>query len=421
MSSPKSESKEGKRADLVFTRKGDNGKRDYLMAEAEDSCTESELSKRIVDALIPAFFTFATDFIGRKPRKKLRITKKERLKLAEGIDRLIGASAELESYKTPAQTAADYVSRLDRVGELYRPFLELPKGAVFPYALRDSFREMTRGIGRWIYFPHTNYNEVAADLDKLTSAAFAVNAAAADELLNEFWNSPDGAVVLRSLYTIVFRRCVYLGNAKRKLDRRLVERLIETYRELSGLYEKGIRIVVGTMGVLQGKQIAYSQLVKQPLGVNVNQVSKTYPWLTKDFDIVIRNSIAHITYVVSYNSKTITFKDNKTATTVTFRDFFRRCRLLSSLVAALLLLHVFFLYWRWKAVAEHYDRMKQEAKMEAGSSHSLSSLVKKGSEVKVKELIKQPPAGQTKLGSSLFRLRGGRPQGPTARSNLPSP
>ena len=296
--------------------------------------------------MIPAIFDLATDFIGRKPRKKLRVTKKERLELAEGIDRWIGASAELESYETPAQTAAEYVSRLDRIREPYSPFLGLPKDAVFPHALRDSFREMIIGMGRWIYFPRTNYNEVAADLDRLTSAAFAVNAAAVDKLLNEFWNSPDGAVALRTLYTIVVRRCVYLGNAKRKLDRKLVERLIGTYMELSGLYEKGIRVVVGTMEVLQGKQIAYSQFVNRPLGANVNQVSKTYHWLTNDFDIVIRNSIAHTTYVVSYNSKMITFKDNKTATTVTFRDFFRRCRLLSSLVVALLLLHVFFLYWR---------------------------------------------------------------------------
>ena len=44
LASSRSESKEGKRADLVFTRKGDNGKKDYLVVEAEDSCTKSELS-----------------------------------------------------------------------------------------------------------------------------------------------------------------------------------------------------------------------------------------------------------------------------------------------------------------------------------------------------------------------------------------
>ena len=320
----------------------------------------SEASKRTVDALIPTVVDFATDFIGRTPRRKLRITRKERLKLAEMIDKWGEASDEIESYETPAKSPAEYVARLDRIGELHRPFLEFPKEAVFPHALRDSFRMITDGMGRWSYFPRTNFDKVATDLDNLTAAAFAVNAAAADKLLNEFWNSPDGAVVLRTAYTMV-RRCVYLGNAKRKLDRKLVEKLIETYRELSGLYEKGIRVVVGMMEVLQGKEVAYSQFVKRPLGVNVNQVSKTYPWLTNDFDTVIRNSIAHTTYIVSYNSKMVTFKDNKTATTVAFRDFFRRCRLLSSLVAGLLLLHVFFLYWRWKAVSEYYDHMKLEA------------------------------------------------------------
>lgn len=319
---------------------------------------------RIVDALIPAVFGFATDFIGRKPRKKPRVTKKERLKLAEGIDSWIEASGELETYKTPAKSATEYVSRLDRVGELYRSFLELPKDAVFPHALRDSFREISYGMDRWSYFPWTNYRRVAADLDNLTSAAFAVNAAAADKLLNEFWNSPDGAVVLRTPYTIVARRCVYLGNAKRKLDRRLVERLVETYRELSGLYEKGIRVAAGMMEVLKRRDVAYAQLATRPLALNVNRVSSTYPWLTKDFDKVIRNSIAHTTYVVQYSLKTVTFTDNKASVSVTFRDLFRRCRLLSSLVVGLLLLHVFFLYWRWKAISDHYDRMKRDSKLE---------------------------------------------------------
>ncbi len=322
----------------------------------------SELSKRMVDALIPVVFGFATDFIGRKPRRRPKITKKERLKLAERIDRLMEASEELESYKTPAKSAAEYVSRLDRVGELYRPFLGLPRDAVFPHALRDSFREMTEGMGRWSYFPRTNYRKVAADLHNLMSAAFAVDAAAADTLLNEFWNSPDEAVVLRTPYTIVARRCLYLGNAKRKLDRRLVERLVETYRELSGLYEKGIRVVIGIIEVLQDREVVYAQLVKKPLAWNVGQVSETYPWLTIDFDIVVRNSIAHTTYVVQYGPKTVTFTDNKASVTLTFRDLFRRCRLLSSLVVGLLLLHVFFLYWRWKAVSDHYDLMKNQAR-----------------------------------------------------------
>lgn len=201
----------------------------------------------------------------------------------------------------------------------------------------------------------------AADLDSLTSAAFAINPTGVDNLLNEFWGSPDGAVIARTPYTIVIRRCVYLGNARRKLDRRLVEKLVETYRELSGLYEKDLRAVVGIMEILVGRAVPYSKIVKRPLGLNVNQVSATYPWLTRDFEIVIRNSIAHTTYVVGYSSKTITFKDNKNNLTVSFRGFFRRCRLLSSLVAALLLLHVFFFYWRWKAVSEHYDKMKKLA------------------------------------------------------------
>lgn len=322
----------------------------------------TELAFQIVDAMIPGILDFATDFMGRKPRRKLKVTKKKRVELAEGMDKWIEFSKEVDSYKTPAASAAEYVSRLERIGELLRPFMKVPKDTVLPYSLRDSYRDVIDQIGRWSYFPRTNYREIAVDLDSLTSAAFAINPAAVDNLLNEFWGSPDGAVIARTPYTIVIRRSVYLGNARRKLDRRLVEKLVETYRELSGLYEKDLRTVVGIMEILVGRAVPYSKIVRRPLGLNVNQVSTTYPWLTRDFEIAIRNSIAHTTYVVSYSSKTITFKDNKNSMTVSFRDFFRRCRFLSSLVAALLLLHVFFFYWRWKAVSEHYDKMKKLAK-----------------------------------------------------------
>jgi hypothetical protein len=221
---------------------------------------------------------------------------------------------------------------------------------------------MTDEIGLWSYFPRTNYRSVAANLDTLTSAAFTVNAAATDKFLNEFWNSPDGAVVLRTPYTIVIRRCIYLGNAKRKLDRKLVERLVETYRELSGLYEKGLRLAIGIMDILEGREVTYAQVARWPLASNVKHASTTYPWFTNDFEIIIRNSVAHVNYEVSYITKSMLFRDNRAAVKVTFREMFTRCRLLSSLVVALLLLNVFFYYWRWKAISENYDRMKDLAK-----------------------------------------------------------
>jgi hypothetical protein len=321
----------------------------------------SEASQKIVDAMIAFMPGFATDFLGRKPRKKIRVTKKEKQKWAEELDGLLEAQKEIESYQTPPKTAAEYVSRLDRVGELYIPLLgRRPKGISFPESLKNSFRQTTDGVGRWTYFPSTNYHKVAADLDRLTSKAFVTNALAIDKLQSEFWGTLDAKVVMLATYNIMIRRCVYLGNAKRRLDRKVVERLIETYRELSGLYEKSIREVVGTMVILDGKEVAYADIAKRPLAANVKQVAKAYPWLTKDFDIVIRNSIAHFNYVVSYSSDNVDFVDNKTSVTVTFRDLFTRCRLLSSLVVAMLLLYVFFLYWRWKAIAEYYDSLKRQ-------------------------------------------------------------
>lgn len=321
----------------------------------------------MVDGLISALPAFATDLLGRRPRKRIRISKKEKQELYEGVDKLIEAQKEIESFQRPAQSAAEYVSRMDRLRDLYAPFLDIPKGVGLAESLRDSYRAMTKEIGQWRYFPRTNYRKIAADLDSLTSAAFAKEAPATDALLSEFWNSADGAVIMRTPYTIVIRRCQYLSNANRKLDRKLVERLIETYRELSGLYEKAIRVVVGIMELLDGSEVTYGKIAKRSLALNVNKVAQTYPWLAKDFDITIRNSIAHTTYIVSYDTRTVTFIDNRTSVVTTFRNLFKRCRMLSSLAVGLLLLYVFFLYWRWRAVSDYYNLMKKRSRPKGSS------------------------------------------------------
>lgn len=318
----------------------------------------NETSRLIVDNLVSALPNVATDLLGRKPRK-IKVTKKEKLKLYDAIDRLLEAQGKIQSFQSPAQTAAEYVSRLDTLGELCSPFLDMPKGVSFARSLKNGFRQTVDGMGRWTYFPSTNYRKVAADLDRLTSVAFAKKASATDRFLDEFWSSPDGAVVIRTPFTIAIRHCLYLGNARRKMDSKLIQRLIVTYRELSGLYEKGIRVVTGLMGVLEGKEVSYSQIASRRLRANLDKVKQEYPWFTRDFDVIIRNSIAHTNYVVRYSESKVVFVDGKEAVVVGFHDLFTRCRLLSSLTVALLLLQMFYLYWRWKATSDNYDSMKK--------------------------------------------------------------
>lgn len=157
-------------------------------------------------------------------------------------------------------------------------------------------------------------------------------------LFDEFDSSPDGLVLTQSVYTGLTPQINYLKNGRKKLARRQVLKLIEVYRELSGHYEKLIRLVVGLIVILEDKEIHYTPLAKRSLYSNVGQIGKTYPSLTENFSITLRNSISHSQYFLSLSNKTVRFVDRHSEVTLSFKEFFKSCRSLMVVVLALVLL-----------------------------------------------------------------------------------
>lgn len=159
-------------------------------------------------------------------------------------------------------------------------------------------------------------------------------------------------------FTRLSRQIKYLCKAKRKLEKRQIAKFAEIYLDMSGLYEKVIRIIVGLLEMLEGKETSYASAARNSLSSNLKKVEKSYPILTRDFNTTIRNGIAHPPYFIRLSNKTIRFVDRRSEATRSFKDFSKACRSLSALVLALGSVESFIDYLQAKKALEDYKAQK---------------------------------------------------------------
>ncbi|MDG6921378.1 MAG: hypothetical protein JRN59_07610 [Nitrososphaerota archaeon] len=89
----------------------------------------SEISQKIIDAMIDFMPGFATDFLGRKPRKKIRVTKKEKKPLAGFVSDILEVMLYIE----------------ERFSN-YAPFLELISLGEDEVVIRDNKKDRIVGV-----------------------------------------------------------------------------------------------------------------------------------------------------------------------------------------------------------------------------------------------------------------------------------
>jgi hypothetical protein len=74
---------------------------------------------------------------------------------------------------------------------------------------------------------------------------------------NVFDNSPDGLVSFQLTAGRLPRHLVYLGLRRTRFERRQLDKLLQIYSELAGLYEKLVRLVIGLVEICEGKEVDY--------------------------------------------------------------------------------------------------------------------------------------------------------------------
>ena len=116
----------------------------------------------------------------------------------------------------------------------------------------------------------------------------------------------------------------YLLKDRKSFSKRIVERHVDIFKEISGNLETLIIILYGMNLILQDKYLPFKEIRnKKSIGNMVRELKKLelFSPLIEMYDVHIRNSIQHSTYEVDSLEKKITLTDRKHVKIMTFSDF----------------------------------------------------------------------------------------------------
>lgn len=113
---------------------------------------------------------------------------------------------------------------------------------------------------------------------------------------------------------------------------------ISIYEDLSGQFEKNIAFVTGLIELLDGNVVSYPEIRRRGLAKNIGRVRESkYSILVSGFDKLIRNAIAHKSYVFNPNDNTVEFHDKMAniRSEISYKELVKKTKELSALVFAL--------------------------------------------------------------------------------------
>jgi hypothetical protein len=149
--------------------------------------------------------------------------------------------------------------------------------------------------------------------------------------INHYRNLQKGQQYISKLWTLL------LPAHRRAVNKSQINKHIEIYFDLSGHYEKYLRILVGLLEILNDKTPDVSK-IRRSLSENHKNIDKKCKILTEDFNVHIRNSIAHRSFFLDQASESIEFKDKRVKIQISYSDFSNKVKELSALVLALFLM-----------------------------------------------------------------------------------
>jgi len=166
----------------------------------------------------------------------------------------------------------------------------------------------------------------------------------ADSLFLEFLQSEDSRAVAQALIRGLWRSTMYLQRRSR-FSRKNLERLVSIYEELSGVFEKLARLLVGLIFIERhGTALPYSEHRRRSLHQNLKTIhddARLKPYALA-FSKTIRNAIAHRSYSLSFAKRIIVFNDLRVHRKLRFETFFRKIRRLAALVHVTLSMRAIF-------------------------------------------------------------------------------
>jgi hypothetical protein len=142
----------------------------------------------------------------------------------------------------------------------------------------------------------------------------------------------------QSLAVEMGRIVKHLTPDRTRFSRGLALRCIDEYGKMSGIYERLVKIIAGFVSIRPGGVTNYNKFRKQTLAANLGVIEDNgWGTILGEFDILVRNSIAHRSYTLYPNEKSVYFRDSIRGQekSLSYHRLFEMTRDLSCLVLAL--------------------------------------------------------------------------------------
>lgn len=188
------------------------------------------------------------------------------------------------------------------------------------------------------YLKDTEYRAYLQGLEKLMSEIkqeHKINKSW--EVLNDFKDSKDFYLTLQATLQRVIKGYEFLTRDFSKIEKKQLDRYLQIYLELSGLYEKFISLIAALIQLLRtNSNPKYEVARKRGLYSNIDSIEKTdWSIFVSGFNRNMRNAIAHRTCKVDILKETVEFIDRNKTFKLTFREVQKETRELSALLLIL--------------------------------------------------------------------------------------
>ncbi|MBE9515082.1 MAG: hypothetical protein IMY79_02970 [Chloroflexi bacterium] len=190
------------------------------------------------------------------------------------------------------------------------------------------------------YLSETSYQEYRDSLFDLAHTICKYSLEQGDQLtdfLNDVDQDLDASVAMGQMFmTRLMKDYRFLDGELGRSTSATMRRYTRIYGDLSGYFEKSIRVIVGLLDILDGMKPDYRKIKRTTLAANVGRVRKSaYAILSGMIDTTIRNAIAHKSDYFDPVKKTVEFPNLTQARSFSCQEFLCQTRELSALVLAL--------------------------------------------------------------------------------------
>jgi len=288
----------------------------------------SQYVNRLLEDMIPSLEIM---FGGKLPKDKREEIKKllETLKspsqeFAKKVDTIKDSYTDLEL----AQISEDFIREIVPEAVSIKEPLEYVRGRLFE--LKEPMVE---------YIKQSKYSDYIVYIKRKIDHAMMKGSAQVIAYVTEV-NAADADVKTwgQAIGSSIGKTVKFLTRDRRRFSTKLAFRCVDEYGKMSGVYERLVAIIAGFVSLESDHTVKYLSFRRKSLSENLGIIrNKGGSIITNGFDSLVRNSIAHHSYIVDPTMRKVRFTDpiSGKEVIVSYKVLFGKTRELSCLILAL--------------------------------------------------------------------------------------